>query len=155
VPLEIANVETARARLDAESDEIDTNENMPVDPPHVVGEAPKWEPFEQPLAEGELSQRVDEELAAVWRANGIRPVEPANDTEFMRRVYLDLTGRIPSVNEAREFLEESAPERRELLVDRLLEHRDHATHLAAVWREILIPSEVDLSRLGGAAKGEI
>ena len=70
----------------------------------------------------------------------------------MRRVYLDLTGRIPSVSEVQEFLEDTSPNRRELLVDRLLAHRDHATHLAAVWREVLLPNDVDLSRLGGAAK---
>ena len=89
-----------------------------------------------------------------WLANGIRPVGPATDAEFMRRVYLDLVGRIPSVSEVQEFLEDSSPNRREALVDRLLEHRDHATHLAAVWRGILLPSEVDLSRLGGTVKFE-
>ena len=59
---------------------------------------------------------------------------PGSDAEFMRRVYLDLTGRIPSVSEVQEFLEDQSPDRREKLVDRLLAHRDHATHLAAVWR---------------------
>jgi hypothetical protein len=93
-------------------------------------------------------------LSAVWQANGIRPVGPATDAEFMRRVFLDLTGRVPSVSEVQEFLEDLDPNRRNALVDRLLEHRDHATHLAAVWRDILLPSEVDLSRLGGTAEFE-
>jgi hypothetical protein len=93
-------------------------------------------------------------LAALWSSNGIRPVGPSSDPEFMRRVFLDLTGRIPSVFEAQEFLEDSSPDRREQLVDRLLAHRDHATHLAAVWREILLPNDVDLSRVGGAVKFE-
>jgi hypothetical protein len=119
-------------------------------PPVVV--APAWEPFAAPLAADELSRRVDEELAALWSANGIRPVDPSSDAEFMRRVYLDLTGRIPSAFEAQEFLSDSSPDRRERLVNRLLLHRDHATHLAAVWREILLPSDVDLSRVGGPVK---
>jgi hypothetical protein len=135
----------------AQSDEKTT---QALDPPHVVAEAPKWEPFDAPMAEEELSQRVDAGLAAVWQANGIRPVGPATDAEFMRRVYLDLTGRIPSVTEARVFLEDAAPDRRQMLVEWLLEHRDHATHLAAVWRGILLPSEADLSRLGGATSFE-
>jgi hypothetical protein len=113
---------------------------------------PKWAPFDAPLADAELTQRIDDSLARLWQANGIKPVQEANDAEFMRRIYLDLTGRIPSVSEAQAFLEDSAPNRRELLVDRLLAHRDHATHLAAVWRSVLLPSTVDLSRVGGPAK---
>jgi hypothetical protein len=124
------------------------------EPRPPVAIAPAWEPFAAPLAADELSQRVDDELAALWQSNGIRPVGPSSDSEFMRRVYLDLTGRIPSVFEAQEFLEDASPDRRERLVDRLLTHRDHATHLATVWREILLPREVDLSRVGGAVKFE-
>ena len=112
------------------------------------------EPLWEPKAQDQLSQTVDEQLAALWAAQRIHPVGPSSDAEFMRRVYLDLTGRIPSVTEAREFLEDQSPDRREKLVDRLLAHRDHATHLAAVWRQILIPDDVDLTRYGGAAKFE-
>ena len=72
----------------------------------------------------------------------------------MRRVYLDLLGRVPNVSEARDFLNDPSPDRREQLVDRLLAHHDHATHFAAVWRRILLPDEVDLSRLGGSASFE-
>ena len=57
-----------------------------------------WKPFDKPLADDELTRRVDNELAAQWQKNGIHPVEAASDAEFMRRVYLDLTGRIPTVS---------------------------------------------------------
>jgi hypothetical protein len=130
----------------------DTPPSIQPDAPHPTVSAPSWQPFAEPLEQAELSERVDNELAEVWLANGIRPVGPATDTEFMRRVYLDLVGRIPSPSEVQEFLEDSSPDRREALVDRLLEHRDHATHLAAVWRGILLPPEADLSRLGGTVK---
>ena len=113
-----------------------------------------WKPFDKPLADGELASRVDNELAAHWQKNGIHPVEPASDSEFMRRVYLDLTGRIPTVSEVHDFFDDASPNRRELLVDRLLDHRDHATHMAALWRAVLIPAEVDLNRLGGTQKFE-
>ncbi len=119
---------------------------------HEILNQPEWNAFDKPLAEAELSQRLDDELSKIWAANGIQPVEKATDAEFMRRLYLDLTGRIPSVSEAEDFLEDPAPNRRERLVDRLLVHRDHATHLAGVWRTILLPDGVDLSRLGGTAK---
>jgi len=38
------------------------------------------------------------------------------------------------------------------LVDRLLVHRDHATHVAALWHAVLLPNEVDLTRIGGTDK---
>jgi hypothetical protein len=149
-------VETEIRTIEVRENEQDANE---ADEKQVVKsqvgpikQLPKFVPFENPLADGELSERVDNELAALWQANGIRPVGPAADAEFMRRVYLDLTGRIPSVSEVQEFLEDSSPDRREKLVDRLLAHHDHATHLAAIWRGILLPDGVDLSRLGGAVK---
>ncbi|HEX3601516.1 MAG TPA: DUF1549 domain-containing protein, partial [Lacipirellulaceae bacterium] len=119
---------------------------------HEVLNQPEWDPFDKPLAESELSQRIDDELSKIWQANGIQPVETATDAEFVRRLYLDLTGRIPNVSEIEEFLEDPAANRRERLVDRLLVHRDHATHLAGVWRGILLPEGVDLSRLGGTTK---
>jgi uncharacterized protein DUF1549/uncharacterized protein DUF1553 len=127
-------------------------ENHKSDKPHPPKGELDWKPFDKPLAPGELSQRIDNEIAAHWQKNGIRPVAPATDAEFMRRVYLDLTGRIPTVSEVHEFFDDTSPNRRESLVDRLLEHRDHATHLAAVWHAVLLPAEVDLSRIGGGEK---
>ncbi len=109
--------------------------------------APPWEPLAEPLPLEKLSQCVDDDLAAMWQSNGIHPAEPASDVEFMRRVYLDLTGRIPSVSEVHAFLDSRSPQRREQLVERLLTHRDHATHLAAVWRRMLLPDGVDLTSL--------
>jgi hypothetical protein len=152
VDVEVRSVERLNdgeriARSDAEP-------SLRTDAPHQTASSPAWQPFVEPLSQTELSDRIDNELAAVWHANGIQPVGPATDAEFMRRVYLDLVGRIPSPTEVQEFLEDPSPNRREALVDRLLEHRDHATHLAAVWRGILLPPEVDLSRLGGTVKFE-
>jgi hypothetical protein len=122
--------------------------------PHPKINKSDWKPFDKPFADGELSRRIDNELAALWQKNGIHPVEAATDAEFMRRVYLDLTGRIPTVSEVHDFFDDSSPNRRELLVDRLLDNRDHATHMAALWRAVLLPAEVDLNRLGGTQKFE-
>jgi hypothetical protein len=164
-PLPPADIAAAKASpiqpLDAEIRSVVPTVEKPVEPakpdepkvePQPVAETPTWEPFAEAMPPNELSRRVDDQLAALWQANGIRPVGLASDAEFMRRVYLDLTGRIPHVSEVQAFFDDPSPNRRELLVDRLLAHRDHATHLAAVWREVLLPSDVDLTRLGGAAK---
>jgi hypothetical protein len=117
-----------------------------------ISQPDAWKPADIALADDQLSQQIDAQLEKSWRDHGIHPAQPAGDAEFMRRVYLDLTGRVPSVAEAREFLSATEPDRRETLVNRLLSHRDHATHFASAWRSILIPADVDLTRLGGAGK---
>lgn len=100
----------------------------------------------------DLVEKINVELSAYWQAQAVRPAAQAGDEEFVRRVYLDLTGRIPMVSEVYEFLDDTRPNRRELLVDSLLTRRDHATHLAAIWRGMLLPEGVDLSSLGGTAQ---
>ncbi|MDZ4659940.1 MAG: DUF1549 and DUF1553 domain-containing protein [Bythopirellula sp.] len=106
----------------------------------------------EPLAEDELVEQVNTLLANFWQAQGIAPAEPASDSEFLRRVYLDLIGRIPMVSEVYAFLDDPGEDRRERLVDDLLSRRDHATHLAAVWRSVLLPEGVDLNTYGGTNK---
>ncbi len=111
---------------------------------------PEPEPLGDPLWPAELTHRIDELLANHWASLGVDPAPAASDAEFLRRIYLDLTGRIPTVSEARVFLEDSQEEnRRAKLVDELLASRDHATHFATVWRKWLIPATVDLSPYGG------
>ena len=54
--------------------------------------------------------------------------------------------------EVYDFLQADAATRREDLVDRLLTSRDHATHLASVWRKLLLPDGVDTRTYGGTEK---
>lgn len=109
-------------------------------------------PLPRPLPPTELVEKLDTLLAEFWQAQGIVPAAPATDSEFLRRVYLDLTGRIPTVSEVYSFLDDPGSDRRERLVDDLLSRRDHATHLAAVWRSILLPEGIDLNAYGGTNK---
>src|SRR5690606_23640154 len=75
----------------------------------------------------------------------------ARPEELLRRAYLDLTGRAPTVAEARAYLQDRSTDRYERLVEQLLDSRDHATHLATVWRTFLLPEGIDLTRFGGTA----
>lgn len=93
--------------------------------------------------------RIDAVLEALWNERGVEPAKAASDEELLRRVYLDLAGRTPSVSEVRAYLADNSPDRYVKLVDRLLGSRDHATHLATVWRTYLIPEGLDLTRFGG------
>ena len=86
-----------------------------------------------------LAEKIDAMLAARWVNDGAEPVPLADDAEYMRRVYLDLAGRIPTVPEARAFLNDKRPDRRAKLVDSLLASPRHVTHFTNVWRALLIP----------------
>src|SRR5690242_18807054 len=75
--------------------------------------------------EQELAKRIDQFIAARWKADGVEPSAVTDDAEYMRRVYLDLVGRIPSLTEARTFLGDKTPDKRARLVRRLLDDRGH------------------------------
>lgn len=97
----------------------------------------------------EMASQVNRLLADHWSEHSLTAVGEATDQEWMRRLYLDLTGRIPTVAEARRFLSDKDPGRREAVIEELLSSYDHASHLSAVWRSFLISDTSDLSELGG------
>ncbi len=70
------------------------------------------------IADEPLHSRIDALIE--MKLDGMQSAGIADDAEFLRRVFLDLCGRIPSTAEAREFLINSAADKREKLIDRLL-----------------------------------
>ncbi len=81
----------------------------------------------------------------------IVPSETSDDATFMRRVYLDLIGTLPTADEARRFLHDERPDRRALLVNELLERPDFADYWALHWADLL---RVDRQVLGHKAAYE-
>lgn len=123
---------------------------VPVEPQEYSDAPADWKPVIPVDDETiEVVRQTDELLAELWETNGITPTIPAEDSELLRRVYLDLAGRTPSVSEVRAFENDQSVDRFEKLVDRLLSSADHASHLATVWRTFLIPEGVDLTAFGG------
>jgi hypothetical protein len=112
----------------------------------LLAAAPAWAaaPPGAPDAQA-LAGRIDRLLAQRWKAAGVRPAPAAGDSEFLRRAYLDLTGRIPRPRDVHDFLADRKPNKRARLIDELLEAPRHARHFAAVWRAQLLP-EVSASR---------
>ncbi|AMV25050.1 hypothetical protein VT84_11680 [Gemmata sp. SH-PL17] len=86
-----------------------------------------------------LAAMIDRHLAKDWEARGLIPAEQTDDAEFVRRVYLDVVGRAPKASEAREFIESTAPDKRQKLVDHLLRMPGHASHFASVARAQWLP----------------
>jgi len=91
--------------------------------------------------------RIDELVAARLKAAGLAPAGRASDEEFVRRVYLDLTGSIPRVAETRAFLADEQPGKRARLIDTLLDSPAHATHLANTWRNIMLPGGFNIEQV--------
>jgi hypothetical protein len=92
-----------------------------------------------PVDAAALAQAIDRALAASWEKEGVTPAPLAGDAEFLRRVSLDVAGRIPPVSDARAFLGSTDPEKRRKLVERLLAGPAYANHMTDIWLELLVP----------------
>lgn len=97
------------------------------------------------IAGFEPLNEIDRFTSAKWAKLGLRPSPVAGDATFIRRVTLDLCGRLPTVEETRTFLADTSSNKRDALVDRLLDSPDHASFFAMRWGTILRNS-----RLAGA-----
>lgn len=71
---------------------------------------------------------------------GIVPSEAADDAKFLRRVHLDLIGRIPTPDETRAFLADQDSQKRLRVVNALLERPEYADHWATKWADLLRPN---------------
>ncbi|NLE38750.1 MAG: DUF1549 domain-containing protein, partial [Pirellulaceae bacterium] len=81
--------------------------------------------------------RIDELVLADLRRRKIEPARLCSDEVFVRRVFLDSIGTLPTADEAREFLRDRDPEKRRKLIDRLLEREEFADYWAMKWCDVL------------------
>jgi len=80
---------------------------------------------------------VDRFIFAKWREVGMPPSEVSGDSTYLRRVTLDIAGRLPTVSEVETFLGDSAPDKRQRLVERLLRSEQYAEYFANKWSALL------------------
>ncbi|WP_153555319.1 DUF1549 domain-containing protein [Roseimaritima sediminicola] len=80
---------------------------------------------------------IDEQVYAKLRQLQYLPSQRCSDAEFLRRVYLDVTGLLPTVEESRAFLSDPAEGKRAALIDRLLERDEYAKFWALKWGDLL------------------
>lgn len=81
---------------------------------------------------------IDRYIELGLKARGEKPTPPADDNAFVRRVYLDLVGRIPTDTERRQFHADRGRKRREHLVDQLLASPEHPRHLRDLFDVVLM-----------------
>jgi hypothetical protein len=80
---------------------------------------------------------IDTHVLAVLKKKGIAPAHLCSDQLFIRRVYIDLIGTLPTPEEVLAFLEDTNPKKRAALVERLLEREEFADYAALKWCDIL------------------
>lgn len=81
--------------------------------------------------------KIDQLVLARLSQAGIQPAGLCSDAVFVRRVYLDVIGTLPTAREAREFLRDETPDKRRMLIDRLLERDEFADYWAMKWSDVL------------------
>lgn len=77
--------------------------------------------------------QVNRHTEAAWKEKGVTPAPACDDRTFVRRVYLDLAGRIPTVAEAEAFAADAGAGKRAALVDRLLASPEYSRHMRDVF----------------------
>ncbi len=70
----------------------------------------------------------------------ILPSEPVSESTFLRRVYLDTIGKLPTPDEAKQYLNDPGPDRRERLIRQLLDRPEYADYWANKWADLLRPN---------------
>jgi hypothetical protein len=93
-------------------------------------------PYESP---GKLQSRgrIDELVFARLKQLAIEPAQNCSDEAFVRRIYLDVIGTLPTADEAKTFLTDKSPDKRRALIDDLLTRDEFADYWAMKWSDLL------------------
>ncbi len=88
---------------------------------------------------------IDELVSSRLKLLGIPPSAPADDATFLRRLFLDTIGRLPTSDETREFLKQTNADKRTRWIEQVLSRDEYADFWALKWADILL---VDRQKLG-------
>jgi hypothetical protein len=83
------------------------------------------------------ANRIDELVGNRLKQLNVQPADLSSDAVFVRRVYLDVLGTLPTAAEARTFLNDKDPDKRSKLIARLLERDEFADYWALKWSDLL------------------
>lgn len=83
---------------------------------------------------------LDDEVNAKLAALNLPPSPSADDATFLRRAYLDTIGTLPTIEEARTFLADDSPDKRDKLIDSLLSRPEFVDYWAFKWSDLLLLS---------------
>ncbi|RBP45793.1 uncharacterized protein DUF1553 [Roseimicrobium gellanilyticum] len=83
------------------------------------------------------AQKIDAILAKEWEKNNLKPNPPATDEVLVRRLYLDIAGRIPTAEETQEFVRSNDPAKKTKLIDKLLGSDGYTSNMFNYWADVL------------------
>ncbi len=96
-------------------------------------------------------QKIDGLLTAHWQKVKVTANPPAGDEVIVRRLYLDIAGRIPTYRETEDFMSDASKDRRAKLIDKLLASEGYVHHFFNYWADILrMQGQVQGSLVQGA-----
>jgi hypothetical protein len=95
-----------------------------------------------------VANDIDKHIFAKQKELQLNPAPLCTDEVFLRRVYLDTIGVLPSADEARAFLDAKEPDKRAKLIDRLLERDEYALFWALKWADVLRGTPTTISERG-------
>lgn len=102
----------------------------------------KWvEEVRPPRDFSGVSAQIDRSVDAALAKAAIPHSPQAEEAEFVRRVTLDLIGRVPTAEEAGIFLANTDPQKRARWIDALLASTTYGDHFATIWRELMLPRD--------------
>jgi hypothetical protein len=93
-------------------------------------------PFEAPPTASTATE-IDRLVSRRMEKLNLKPAASCSDSVFVRRVYLDVIGTLPTAAEAREFILDRNPAKRTALIERLLERGEFADYWANKWSDLL------------------
>jgi len=102
------------------------------------------------------AKEIDHLVFAKLEKEKLQPTAPVTDDVFVRRIYLDIAGRIPTFKETTDFLADKSADKRSKLIDALLASDGYVQHFANYWGDILrVKSQLTMgnSQPAGAAYG--
>ena len=109
-------------------------------------------PYESPAALTPQN-RIDDLVFAQLSALNVPPAPLCSDAVFVRRVFLDVIGTLPTATEAQQFILDRNPDKRRGLIDRLLARDEYADYLALKWGDVLrIKAEFPINLWPNAAQ---
>ena len=93
------------------------------------------------------SEKIDQLVGAALKKQKIKPNGEITDDVFLRRIYLNIAGRVPTIEEAEAFYADDYPNKREQLIDKLLNSEAYVSTFYHFW--------ADLLRLNGEPGGAV
>lgn len=94
--------------------------------------------FSEGVSDAVVVAEVDRLIEQGWKEHKIQPTKVAADAEWLRRIYLTLTGRIPTLTETQQFLADRSPRKRIALSQSLVDAPERAEYMATMWTNLLI-----------------